>query len=60
LCSSLKYAFLSGLTMGCLVMGPLVDLMGRGNTFKLAARVLIVFGILMSISRNIYTLGICW
>jgi hypothetical protein len=46
--------------MGCLVMGPLVDLMGRGNTFKLAARVLIVFGILMSISRNIYTLGICW
>jgi hypothetical protein len=56
----MKFTFLCGLAGGGFLMGSLVDLIGRRETFRLMARVLIVFGFFMSICRNPILLGICW
>lgn len=56
----MKFTFLSGLTVGGFLMGSLVDIIGRAATFKLAARVLIIFGVFTSICRHPVLVGICW
>ena len=56
----MKYTFLCGLMVGGFLMGSLVDWLGRSRTFKVMARVLIVFGFFMSMCRNPVLLGICW
>jgi len=48
------------MVVGLFLLGPMVDLFGRAGTFKVLAKAITLFGLLMSISRSYIILGICW